>query len=94
MANWAIVNPDTSVSLEIFVEETPIYIEAVALPINGYKVILGNDALRQLDIIKIEYERDGATIFSANPGTEPDVEVEKGEMGTIRRYRIGQYFSF
>jgi hypothetical protein len=84
MANGAVITPEASVSLEIFVEETPIYIEAAVFPINGYKVILGNDALRQLDVIKIEYEREQATIFSANPGTELDVQGEKGEMGTIR----------
>lgn len=84
MANGAVITPEAFVSLEIFVEETPIYIEAAVLAINGYKVILGNDALRQLDVIKIEYERDGATIFSANPGTELDVQGENGEMGTIR----------
>jgi hypothetical protein len=81
---WGSYYSGSSVSLEICVEETPIYIEAAVLPINGYKVILGNDALRQLDVIEIEYERDGATIFSANPGIEPDVEGKKGEMGMIR----------
>ena len=82
-ANGGIVSPEGSVSLEIFVEGIPVYVEAAVLPINGYKLLLGNDALRQLDAITVAYKKGGEAIFSTTPEVEMDSETEGDESGTI-----------
>ena len=82
-ANGGIVSPEGSVSLEIFVERIFVYVEAAVLPINGYKLLLGNDALRQLDAITVAYKKGGEAIFSAIQEVEMDSETEGDESGTI-----------
>lgn len=83
MANGSIVCPEGSVTLEIIITGIPVYVEAAVLPINGYKLLLGNDALRQLESISIIYGEGGEAVFSVAPEAEVDPEKGKDELGSI-----------
>lgn len=80
MANGSIVCPEGSVTLEIIITGIPVYVEAAVLPINGYKLLLGNDALRQLESISIIYGEGGEAVFSVAPEAEVDTEKGKDEL--------------
>ena len=45
MAIGTIVRPDSSVSLELIINRVPVYVEAAVLALNGYELLLGNNAL-------------------------------------------------
>ncbi len=70
MANGSVTHPESSVSLEILVDGVQIYVEAAVLTLNGIKLLLGNNALRQLDSIQIDYLTGGGAIFSSKPESE------------------------
>lgn len=81
MANGSQAHPEGTVDLKLLVENTSICIDAAILPINGFDLILGNNALRQLQTISITYSREGRTIFASKPEIEP--RKHKGEFVPI-----------
>lgn len=91
MANGSIVCPEGSVTLEIIIAGIPVYVEAAVLPIYGYKLLLGNDALRQLESISIIYEEGGEAVFSVAPEAEVDTEKEKDERVVCHTSIFGGY---
>lgn len=82
MGNGAIERPKGSVALEIFINKFPVYVTAAVLSINGFDLLLGNSALRQLSAIEIDYCAGKSPLFSSKPQFE---EEEKDEIyiGTI-----------
>ena len=51
MANGTHARPEGSVALQIFVGTTPVYVNVAVMQINGFNLLLGNNALRQLIIL-------------------------------------------
>jgi predicted aspartyl protease len=62
LANGQKVYPKTWVNLPITVEDRQIVIQPVVMDINGFDLLLGNDALRQLQKIQIDYTEGEAKI--------------------------------
>lgn len=83
MANGTQAHPEGSVSLEIFVGTTPVYASLAVLPINGFDLLLGNNALRQLQSVQIDYDQEGGSIFSSKVEPESPDENENDELGCI-----------
>lgn len=71
MANGTRAQPNGTVTLEMVIGSTPVTAVAAVLPINGFDLLLGNNALRQLRTVQIEYDPEGAAVFSNNPESEP-----------------------
>ncbi|KZS00311.1 Uncharacterized protein APZ42_003423, partial [Daphnia magna] len=71
MANGTRAKPNETVTLEMLIGSTPVTAVTAVLPINGFDLLLGNNALRQLHTVQIEYDPEGAAVFSNNPESEP-----------------------
>ena len=82
MVNGVIERPKGSATLEIFVNNIPVHVTAAVLPINGFDLLLGNNALRQLSAIEIDYCTEESPLFSSKPELEEE-EGEKANVGTI-----------
>lgn len=74
LAERNLVTPLGVVKLELELGGKLIRVEAAILKLNGYSLLLGNDSLRQLETIKIDY-REGSTVTFAS-GRDFDVIVE------------------
>ena len=65
MANGTRERPEGTVSLEIWVKDFSVYVNVAVLTINGFDLLLGNNALRQLESVRIDYPQDQEPIFSS-----------------------------
>ena len=75
-ANGTRIIPEGSAELVPMIDGQRIRIEAAVLEMNGFDLLLGNDALRKLGSIKIDYVNDGPAVLS----TGFDVGEVKGEL--------------
>lgn len=62
LANGHKVYSETCVNLSIMVDNRQIVIQPVVMDINGFDLLLGNDSLRQLQNIRIDYQADEPTM--------------------------------
>ena len=75
--NNARVYPECCVDLTLQVDGILIKIQAVVLEINGFSLLLGNDALRQLKSFTVDYGQPEPVFLTG--GIDFDLDVEKRE---------------
>lgn len=75
MANGIAAFPSGSVPINVVIQGITVGVQAAVLSINGYNLLLGNDALRQLDPITICYEKDSEAMFFPASG----LDLNEGE---------------
>lgn len=61
--------------------------KAAIIALNGYELLLGNNALRHLDSIHITYPEEGNAVFSTKPEAEEIEKVDK-VLGTISNHDL------
>ena len=72
LANGQKAHPETCVDLPMLVDGRSIVVQPVVMEINGYDLLLGNDALRQLRRIQIDYRTD-----------EPQMHLGKDDLDVV-----------
>ena len=81
MANGTQTKPEGSINLEIIVGTIPVNVKAAILSINGFDLLLGNNALRQLRTVQVKYYQKGESIFFIKP--EPELLEKNDEFCSI-----------
>lgn len=67
LADGSVTTPEGSIELEVVVGGKPLSCTAAILNLNGFDLLLGNNALRQLKTVTISYDREGgATLLNGN----------------------------
>lgn len=61
LADGQRTRPLGSINIEVRIDNVTVFVSAIVLQINGYDLLLGNDTLRQLKSIKINYEEEQAS---------------------------------
>ncbi|KZS03788.1 Uncharacterized protein APZ42_033399 [Daphnia magna] len=75
--------PSGSVPINVVIQGITVGVQAAVLSINGYNLLLGNDALRQLDAITICYGGDTEAMFFPASRLDPNEGERKSEVGTV-----------
>jgi hypothetical protein len=78
------LEPSGMVKLRIHVEGRLIWVIAAVSEMNGFDLLLGNDALSQLGCFSVQYNEAGVGSFSTTPTTSE--EIPKGKAGYIVNY--------
>jgi hypothetical protein len=73
--------PNGSVKLRIYVEGCLVWITAAVSEMNGFDLLLGNDALSQLGCFSVQYDEAGVGSFSTT--TTTNEEAPRGKAGYI-----------
>jgi hypothetical protein len=73
--------PNGSVKLRIYVEGRLVWITAAVSEMNGFDLLLGNDALSQLGCFSVQYDEAGVGSFSTT--TTPNEEAPREKAGYI-----------
>lgn len=83
IANGAVVQPEGCVNLEVIVDGILICVEAAVMALNGYELLLVNNALRQLESAHIANSKGKNSFFSIKLGTgEMDKETNNGTVSS------------
>jgi hypothetical protein len=76
--------PNGSVKLRIYVEGRLVWIKAAVSEMNGFDLLLGNDALSQLGCFSVQYDEAGVRSFWTTTTTNED--PPRGKAGYIMNH--------